>query len=177
MDDLELYPQQELKEDKTTVTETTVVDLLNEQINFEQHSHLVYMTIGAWCDNNKYKYIAQYFYKKALEELSHAQLIINYLADLKNNIEISSVEGFNHECDSLHNCFVTARDHEIKVKDKLKIIYDKACDKNDSLTTVFIHDMLKEQIEEISTLNDYIDELELIGNNQPMLWHFNIEFK
>ena len=129
---------------------------LNAQIANEMGSALLYKNMQFYFDGIGMKNTAVYYKSQADGEYSHADGIAKFISDRKEdaNYSVRTFPIMARECESILN---QTLEHEKFVTQSLYDIYEYACSVEDSLTKTFIHDYLKEQIEEEAVSQNVID--------------------
>ncbi len=60
---------------------TEMIDKLNEQMNLELYSSLLYQQMSAWCSYHSFEGAAAFMRRHAQEEMTHMQRLCDYLTD------------------------------------------------------------------------------------------------
>lgn len=60
---------------------TEMIDKLNEQMNLELYSSLLYQQMSAWCSYHSFEGAAAFLSRHAQEEMTHMQRLFDYLTD------------------------------------------------------------------------------------------------
>ncbi len=60
---------------------TDMIDKLNEQMNLELYSSLLYQQMSAWCSYHSFEGAAAFLRRHAQEEMTHMQRLFDYLTD------------------------------------------------------------------------------------------------
>jgi ferritin len=139
----------------------TVYDLLCKQIEAEWNSMLLYRQIQGVCDANKMPNGGKYFSYRADEEIAHAKKFSDYLTKRGAKIPEFSIKPSKIDFDGTLLCLVEiAFEHEQEVTEAIVNIA-LACDKaKDMITRDFLSWFITEQIEEESTFDTIIEEIE-----------------
>lgn len=58
---------------------TEMIDKLNEQMNLELYSSLLYQQMSAWCSYHSFEGAAAFLRRHAQEEMTHMQRLFDYL--------------------------------------------------------------------------------------------------
>ena len=67
---------------------TKVLNALNEQINAEQYSALLYLSMSAWFEDKGLPGFANWMYAQYQEELTHANKIFKYVIERNSKVEL-----------------------------------------------------------------------------------------
>ena len=68
-------------------------EALNEQIANEFSAAMQYIGIAVHYDSETLPRLAAFFYRQALEERSHAMMMIQYLLDVNETVRIPDIKG------------------------------------------------------------------------------------
>ena len=78
-----------------------MIEKLNEQMNLELYSSLLYQQMSAWCSYHTFEGAAAFLRRHAQEEMTHMQRLFDYLTDTGNLPRINTVESPFAEYSSL----------------------------------------------------------------------------
>ncbi len=70
-----------------------MIEKLNEQMNLELYSSLLYQQMSAWCSYHTFEGAAAFLRRHAQEEMTHMQRLFDYLTDTGNLPRINTVES------------------------------------------------------------------------------------
>ncbi len=82
-----------------------MIEKLNEQMNLELYSSLLYQQMSAWCSYHTFEGAAAFLRRHAQEEMTHMQRLFDYLTDTGNLPRINTVESPFAEYSSLDELF------------------------------------------------------------------------
>ncbi len=151
-----------------------VTEALNEQINAEQYSALLYLSMSSWFENKGLPGFANWMYIQYQEELTHANKIFKYIIERGNKVELKSIDQMPVEFDSVLEVAQQSLEHEQHVTKMINNLVDIAEEERDHATTSFLQWFIDEQVEEEASIREIIDSLKLIdgeakGNGLFML--------
>lgn len=137
-----------------------LIDKLNWQIANEMGSAVLYRNMYSYLSKIGMVNLAEYYKKQSDGEYSHADGIANFISDrgCDANYTIKEFSIMNKDISSIVEQTYL---HEQMVTSFLYELYELACEIEDPLTKVFVHDYLKEQIEEESISLTILDNLRL----------------
>lgn len=72
---------------------TEMIDKLNEQMNLELYSSLLYQQMSAWCSYHSFEGAAAFLRRHAQEEMTHMQRLFDYLTDTGSLPRINTVSS------------------------------------------------------------------------------------
>ena len=131
-----------------------VADLLIQQVGLELNNHFLYHNFGIWYDINSLFGQAQYFYHRAEEERTHAQMVIDYLtrADFLFSIpgtDAAYIDIFRNKKNlKIRDPHDETLMREIETTRALNNIRAVADESNDYITGHWLRALLLEQAEE-----------------------------
>lgn len=147
------------------ITSQPLIDLINEQIRNELHSHAVYLAMSAWLETTPFKGFAAKYHAAALEEHGHAMKFYGYLADRDGRIRVLAVAEPPFEYPSVVDAAKAALEQERTVSTQIRKIYTQAQTDGDFETLSFLRWFLDEQVEEEKTAQDFLGYVELAAGN------------
>lgn len=95
-----------------------MIEKLNEQMNLELYSSLLYQQMSAWCSYHTFEGAAAFLRRHAQEEMTHMQRLFDYLTDTGNLPRINTVESPFAEYSSLDELFQETYKHEQLITQK-----------------------------------------------------------
>jgi len=146
----------------------TFVDRLNEQIGHEFAASQQYLAIAVYFDDETLPQLAAFFYAQALEERNHALMMIQYLLDAGAKAPIPQIEGPQNEFADVVEPVALALAQERRVTVQINELAATARDSGDYSSEQFMQWFIKEQIEEVASMNDLLKVVERAREN-PML--------
>lgn len=152
-----------------------VVKSLNHQINREIYSAYLYLGMNAYAGSIGLKGFANWFLVQVKEELSHAQIIYNYVNQQGSRVILEAIEVPGQDFSSVKELFEKTLSHEKKVTAMINDLVTIAKLENDYATENFLQWFVKEQVEEESSANDILQKLNLIGDQGNALFMIDNE--
>ena len=132
------------------------VDKLNEQIAHEYAAHQQYVAAAVYYDAETLPRLAQFFYAQALEERNHAMMIVQYLLDQGVDPVIPGIEAPQNGFADIVEPVQIALDQEKRVTDQINALAGIARAEGDYAGEQFLQWFIKEQVEEVSSMNDLL---------------------
>jgi ferritin len=132
------------------------VDELNSQIGREFGASQQYVAFAVFYDDLTFPRLARFFYDQAMEERTHAMMMVRYLLDADVRPTIPGVPAPTTEFADWLSPLGIALDQERKVTDEISNLAAIARREDDYLSEQFIQWFLKEQVEEVSTMSDLV---------------------
>ena len=89
-----------------------MLSALNEQINAEQYSAFLYLSMSAWLDDKGLSGFANWMYVQYQEELTHANKFFNYINERSGRVEVKAIEQVPTEFESVIDIVEKTLEHE-----------------------------------------------------------------
>ena len=153
-----------------------VRELLNDQINKELYSAYLYLDFSLYYDREGLDGFSNWYKIQAQEERDHAMLILQYLQNNSENIELLPVAKPDKEPKNLMDPLEMALEHERYVTSLINNIYGEAYSVKDFRTMQFLDWFVKEQLEEEKNSEDMISRMKLFGNDSKGLYMLDAEY-
>jgi ferritin len=145
---------------------------LNEQINAEQYSSLLYLSMSAWFSEKGLPGFANWMYIQYQEEMTHANKFFKYVTERGGKVELKAIAQMPTEFDGIIDVFEKTQVHEQHVTALINNLVDVAIAERDHAAQSFLKWFVDEQVEEEANVQEIIDTLKLIngqGNGIFML--------
>lgn len=151
-----------------------VLNALNDQINAEQYSALLYLSMSAWFEDKGLPGFANWMYVQYQEELTHADKIFKFVVERNGKVELKAIEQVPVEFDNIVAIVEKTLAHEQHVTELINNIVDISTEERDHATQSFLQWFVDEQVEEEANVTEILDSLRLIegeakGNGLFML--------
>lgn len=151
-----------------------VLKALNDQINAEQYSALMYLSMSAWFENKGLPGFANWMYVQYQEELTHADKIFKFIVERNSKVELKAIEQVAVEFENIVSIVEKTLAHEQHVTELINNIVDISNEERDHATQSFLQWFVDEQVEEEANVTEILDSLRLIegeakGNGLFML--------
>lgn len=150
-----------------------VRELLNRQINEELFSAYLYLNFSDIFAEAGLRGFSRWFRVQALEEVGHGIMILEYLEENGEPVELGAIRepGLLPDSDDrIRWILVESLNHEKEITQLINRICE-AADRADDLRTLrFLDWFIREQAEEESKASDLIQEYDLFGDNPASLY-------
>lgn len=149
-----------------------MLNALNEQINAEQYSAFLYLSMSAWFNDKGLPGFANWMYVQYQEELTHANKIFNYVNERSGKVVIKAIAQVDTEFNGVIDAVEKTLAHEQHVTGLINNLMDVATEERDHASQSFLQWFVDEQVEEEANVQDILDTLKLIdgqGNGIFML--------
>ncbi|MDU6923582.1 non-heme ferritin [Franconibacter helveticus] len=152
-----------------------MMEKLNEQMNLELYSSLLYQQMSAWCSYHSFEGAAAFLRRHAQEEMTHMQRLFDYLTDTGGLPQINAIASpFAHYA-SLDELFKATYEHEQLITHKINELAHAAMTSQDYPTFNFLQWYVAEQHEEEKLFKSVIDKLTLVGKSGEALYFIDKE--
>lgn len=149
-----------------------MLNALNEQINAEQYSALLYLSMSAWFSDQGLPGFANWMYVQYQEELTHANKLFNYVNERSGKVVLKAIDQMPVQWDGIIEVFEATLVHEQLVTELINNLADVAMEEKDHAAQSFLQWFVDEQVEEEANAKEILDTLRLIngqGNGIFML--------
>ena len=144
------------------------VSLLNEQIAHEYAAHQQYVACAVYYDVETLPQLARFFYAQALEERDHAMMMVQYLLDADAQVVIPGVIAPQVRFADVVEPISLALAQERRVSAQINALAATARREGDYSSEQFMQWFIKEQIEEVASMNDLLKVVQRAREN-PLL--------
>src|SRR5689334_14427569 len=100
--------------------------------------------------------LASFFYGQALEERDHAMMMVRFLLDTDCEVSIPGVEAPHTVFENIIAPVELALAQEKRVSEQIFSLTRTAREENDFAAEQFMQWFIKEQVEEVATMNDLL---------------------
>lgn len=138
------------------MTAPRFAEQLNEQIGNEFAAHQQYVACAIHYDALTMPQMAAFFYGQALEERDHAMMMVQFLLDTDCPVKIPGVAAPTTDFGSIIAPVELALAQEKRVSEQIFALTRTAREENDFAAEQFMQWFIKEQVEEVATMNDLL---------------------
>jgi ferritin len=138
--------------------------LLSRQIGNEFAASQQYLAIAVWFDGQDLPRLAAHFYRQSLEERNHALMMVQYMLDRGQDVQIPAIESVRNDFTSVVEPIALALSQEKQVTADIEAMFAQARKQNDALGEQFMLWFLKEQVEEVASMSTLLTIVERADN-------------
>jgi bacterioferritin B len=138
------------------VPATRFVERLNEQVGHELAAHNQYLACAIHYDALTMPQMAAHFYAQALEERSHALMMVQYLLDTDAEVAIPAIEAPVSTFEGVVAPVELALEQEKRVTAQINDLLVIAREESDFASEQFLQWFIKEQVEEVASMSDLL---------------------
>jgi len=139
-------------------------DALNDQMQKEMYSASLYLSMSSYCSSIDLNGFANWFRIQAMEEMTHAMKLYDYIIERDGRSKVSSLEEPPYDFESPLAAFEGALAHEQKVTAWINELVSLAIKENDYATNNFLQWFVMEQVEEEANARDNIQKVKMVGD-------------
>ena len=141
------------------------VEQLNRQIGHELAAHNQYLACAIHYDALTMPQMAAFFYAQALEERSHALMMVQYLLDTDESVAVPAIEAPVSSFADVVAPVELALAQENRVTGQINSLLVTAREESDFASEQFLQWFIKEQVEEVSLMEDLLNVVERSRDN------------
>ena len=145
---------------------------LNDQIANEFSAAMQYIGIAVHYDSETLPRLASFFYRQALEERSHAMMMVQYLLDVDEQVEIPDIKGQQTKFEDDVAPVKLALEQEERVGEEIYSLFELARETKDYRAEQFMQWFVKEQVEEVRLMQDILNIVERSKDNMLLVEEF-----
>jgi bacterioferritin B len=135
-------------------------DALNKQVANEFSASQQYIAAAVYYDAETLPQLAGFFYRQAVEERNHAMMMVQYLLDTDREVRIPAVEAPEMGFSDIVGPVSMALEQEKRVTDEINELFGLAREHSDYQSEQFMLWFVKEQVEEVRSMNDLLNVVE-----------------
>ncbi len=143
-----------------------IQDALNEQLNAELYSSYLYLSMAAYFESVSLKGFANWMLAQTQEELVHAMKFYDYIQERAGRVNLTSISAPSAQWDSPLAAFEQVYEHEQKVTGLINDLVALAVSEADQATNSFLQWFVAEQVEEVSSADEIVQKLRLLGEDR-----------
>lgn len=148
----------------------TLLNALNNQVNFEFYSSYTYLAMAGYCESIDLPGFANFFRVQAKEELDHAMKFYDYVYQKNGSIELEMIEKPQITYDGLIDVFKKGYDHEQLVTKKIYELADIAYEVREHATISLLKWFIDEQVEEENSFNALLKKVKRAEGNPAAIY-------
>jgi ferritin len=138
---------------------------LNEQIANEFGAAMQYIGMAVYYDAETLPRLAAFFYRQAMEERTHAMMMVQYLLDVDEEVRIPDIESKRTKFDDAVAPVRMALEQEQRVGEEIYALFKLARNVDDYRAEQFMQWFVKEQVEEVALMQDLLNVVERSKDN------------
>jgi ferritin len=151
---------------KTSRISEKLTAALNTQISREAHAAQIYLSYGAWANNEGYEGIANFLFRHAQEERNHMMKLLEYILKRGSKVKVSAIPAPTGNPTSINNCFEKVYEQEVENTKAIYKLVKMSLEEEDWATWNFMQWFVKEQTEEENLAISLLDKIKIAGGEK-----------
>lgn len=152
---------------------TTIENLLNDQIKYEATASMQYLAMASWADANGYNGVAEFFYEQSEEERLHMTKLVKFVNERGGNVIIPELEKPKADFNTLNELFDMFLSSEVFVTEQINHIIFECLQNKEYNVHNFMQWYVTEQLEEEAMARTLLDKLTIIGDDKSGQYLFD----
>lgn len=152
----------------------TVEEFLNRQIEREEYSSNLYLSMAVWAETSGFSGIAEWFYAQADEERTHMLKFVKYVNDRGGKAIIGAVKQPPADFETINETFISVLKHEQFISQSINEVVGICIAEKDFTTQNWLQFFVNEQIEEEASVQLILDKLKLVGDTNLYMFDRDI---
>jgi len=154
------------------MADQSFADALNEQISNEFAASQQYVGAAVYYDAETLPRLAAFFYRQAVEERNHAMIMVQYLLDTDERVQIPDIKSQQTRYDDVAGPVRMALEQEKRVTEEINDLFKLARESGEFGAEQFLTWFVKEQVEEVSSMTDLLNVVERSEDNPLLIEDF-----
>ena len=151
-----------------------VEEFLNRQIEREEYSSNLYLSMAVWAETQGFPGVAEWFYSQSDEERMHMLKFVKYVNERGGKALIGAVKQPPAEFGDINSVFDQVLKHEQFISESINELVAICAEEQDFTTQNWLQYFVNEQIEEESSVQLILDKLKLVGENNLYMFDRDI---
>jgi len=136
---------------------------INDEIGLELFASNQYLNMAAYLEGIPLKKLAALFMKQSDEERAHALKFVKYLNDVGGTVTIPAIDAPQATFKSVEEVIAKSLKWEGEVTDRINQMMTMAIAEKDYAAQEFLQWFVKEQVEEMSTMDNLLKIVKFSG--------------
>jgi len=145
---------------------TTIENLLNNQIKYEAQASLQYLAMASWADSKGYNGVSDFFYSQSDEERAHMSKLIKFVNERGGTVIIPALDKPKDIYEGLNELFEKFLESEMFVTEQISHVIYECLEHKDYNVHNFMQWYVTEQLEEEAMARTLLDKLNIIGTDK-----------
>lgn len=149
-----------------------VNEAINQQIGNEFGASLQYVSIATYLSGEGLIELSSFFYKQSEEEREHAMRFVKFVVDSGGQLKIPGIAAPRSSFKQVLEALELSLNWEREVTAQITALYALAVKENDYVSQNFLSWFIKEQLEEVSTMDTLVKVAQRAKDNLLFLEEF-----
>ncbi len=145
---------------------TTIENLLNNQIKYEAQASLQYLAMASWADASGYNGVSDFFYRQSDEERTHMSKLVKFVNERGGKVVVPALDKPKETYQGLNELFEKFLESEMFVTEQISHIIYECLEHKDYNVHNFMQWYVTEQLEEEAMARTLLDKLNIIGSDK-----------
>ena len=154
---------------------TTIENLLNNQIKYEAQASLQYLAMASWADASGYNGVSDFFYSQSDEERTHMSKLVKFVNERGGKVVIPALDKPKEIYQGLNELFEKFLESEMFVTEQISRIIYECLEHKDYNVHNFMQWYVTEQLEEEAMARTLLDKLNSIGSDKSGHYLFDCD--
>ena len=141
---------------------SVVLDAINRQICSEFSASFSYLSMSAWCEQEKFTGAAHWLRLQSQEEHGHAMKLFDFVLARGGDVKLETIEIPRGKFKSLTDVFEQALKQEQEVSKQIDALYELAFKEKVFAAMAELQWFLTEQVEEEKTAREIVTRLRMV---------------
>ena len=150
-----------------------LVEMMNDQLNFELYSGYIYLSMATWLEENLLDGMAKWMHIQAGEEYEHAMKFWKHITDRGGRVILKEIKAPKTEWASALEVWEDAYKHEKIVTERIFKIGELVEKLGDKSAVPFLNWFYDEQVEEEEQTMKVRDLLKKVGDHVGALYQLD----
>ena len=152
---------------------STIENLLNNQIKFEASASMQYLAMASWADVKGYSGVSEFFYAQSEEERLHMTKLVKFVNERGGEVIVPALDKPKGDFDSLSALFEKFLSSEVFVTEQINHVIYECLQHKDYNVHNFMQWYVTEQLEEEAVARTLLDKLNIIGDDKSGHYMFD----
>lgn len=139
---------------------------LNDQMTKEAHAAQIYLSYGAWANDQGYDGISNFLFRHAQEERNHMMKILEYILERGAKVVVTAIPAPGDEPTNVNDCFEKVFKQEVDNTKAIYALVKMSLTEEDWATWNFLQWFVKEQVEEETLALSLLDKIKIAGGDK-----------
>lgn len=148
----------------TALISEKVAAAINAQIGMEFLAAYQYEALAAWFKLEGLPRLSAHYAQQANEERDHAHRFLKFLVDAGGPLDLPAIAAPKCKFKTAEQAVEVALQHELKVTDAIKALFDLADKEGDRFTQSSLQWFITEQLEEVSSADELLQMVRRAGS-------------
>jgi bacterioferritin B len=141
----------------------------NDEIGLELFASNQYLNMAAYLEGIPLKKLAALFMKQSEEERGHGLKFVKYLNDVGGTVTIPTIDAPKATFKSVEEVIAKSLEWEAEVTGRINAMMTMAIAEKDYAAQEFLQWFVKEQVEEMSTMDNLLKIVKLSGERSLIM--------